>query len=236
MPFASYPTSPMQTLLPFVLLLAVACSAPSPTPAPVASTVDARPTHAPVFDKPVSMAEAKAIFDAAGVQPGQQLPKLVLLSLDGTPVDLDAMRAGRPMVLVTCSLTCNVARRQQREVAALQQRLGERAFVVMVYTIDAHPKSDACPYTGVEWVPQQNEADDVLVCQPTTLEERLALARRYAETLANGTTVLVDAMEDTAWIALGRAPNVGLAVGADGVVRARAGWFDAKALEAAFAQ
>jgi hypothetical protein len=60
MPFASYPTSPMQTLLPFVLLLAVACSAPSPTPTPVASTVDARPTHAPVFDKPVSMAEAKA--------------------------------------------------------------------------------------------------------------------------------------------------------------------------------
>lgn len=225
----------MQTFLPFAMLLVAACSAqpsretsPSSTP-----TADA---HKPVFDKPVSMAEAKAIFDAAGAQPGQPLPKLALLSLDGTPVDLEAMRAGRPMALVTCSLTCNVARRQQREVAALQQRLGERAFVVMVYTIDAHPKSDACPYTGVEWVPQQNEVDDVLVRQPRTLEERLALARRYAETLAKGTTVLVDTMDDAAWIALGRAPNVGLAVGADGVTLARAGWFDAKAIETALAK
>jgi hypothetical protein len=118
----------------------------------------------------------------------------------------------------------------------MQQRLGDRAVVVMVYTIDAHPKSDACPYTGVEWVPQQNEADDVLVRQPTTLEERLELARRYAKTLANGTTVLVDAMDDAAWIALGRAPNVGIAVGADGVVRARTGGFDGKAIEAALAK
>lgn len=226
----------MQTLFPFFLLLAVACSAPSPTPSPAERAADARPAHAPVFSKPVSMTEAKAIFDAAGVQPGQPLPKLALRSLGGASVDLEALRAGRPMALVTCSLTCNVARRQQREVAAMQQRLGERAFVVMVYTIDAHPKSDACPYTGVEWVPQQNEADGVLVRQPTTLEERLALARRYAETLAKGTTLLVDAMDDAAWIALGRAPNVGIAVGADGVVRARAGWFDGKAIEAALAQ
>ncbi len=226
----------MQTLLPFALLFAVACSAPSPTPTPAERTAEVRPTHAPVFEKPVSMAEAKAIFDAAGVQPGQPLPKLALRSLDGSPVDLDTLRSGRSMALVTCSLTCNVARRQQREVAAMQQRLGDRAVVVMVYTIDAHPKSDACPYTGVEWVPQQNEADDVLVRQPTTLEERLELARRYAKTLANGTTVLVDAMDDAAWIALGRAPNVGIAVGVDGVVRARTGWFDGKAIEAALAK
>jgi Iodothyronine deiodinase len=236
MSFESVPSPSMRWLLVCALFLAVSCSAPAPSPAATAREVVPRPAHKPVFDKPVSMAEAKAVFDAAGAQPGQPLPKLALLSLHGTPVDLDAMRAGRAMALVTCSLTCNVARRQQREVAALQQRLGERAFVVMVYTIDAHPKSDACPYTGVEWVPQQNEADDVLVRQPTTLEERLALARRYAETLAKGTTVLVDTMDDAAWIALGRAPNVGLAVGADGVTLCRAGWFDAKAIEAALAK
>lgn len=225
------------------LLLAFACSSPSPKPssepASRSGEVDSavtRKAHEPVFTKPVSMAEAKAVFDAAGVQPGQPLPKLALRSLDGTPVDLEALRAGRPMALVTCSLTCNVARRQQREVAALQQRLGDRALVVMVYTIDAHPKTDACPYTGVEWVPQQNETDDVLVRQPVTFDERLALARRYADSLAKGTTVLVDAMDDAAWIALGRAPNLGLAIGADGIVRARTGWFDAKAIEAALSR
>ena len=76
------------------------------------------------------MTEAKAIFDAAGVQPGQPLPKLALRSLGGASVDLEALRAGRPMALVTCSLTCNVARRQQREVAAKGKREPLRAAVL----------------------------------------------------------------------------------------------------------
>lgn len=209
-----------------ILLVASACAPlpPSATPPEVDRT--------PVFAKKrVSMAEASEQFQREGVQPGQALPELALLAVDGTPVDLDAMRAGRPMVLVTCSLTCNVARRSQTNVAALQQRLGERALVVMVYTIDAHPKTDASPYTGDEWVPSANENDGVLVRQPATLAERLALAQRYASTLAKGTTVLVDTMADSSWMALGRAPNVGVAVAADGVVLARSGWFDPAALE-----
>ncbi len=233
MQLASRPFPSMQTKLPFLVLFAAACSVPSPTPAIITGAAEVLPAHQPVFAQPVSMAEAKVVFDAAGVQPGERLPKLALRSLDGSLVDLETMRAGRPMVLVTCSLTCNVARRQQREVAALQQRLGERAFVVMIYTIDAHPRSDACPYTGVEWVPQQNESDDVLVRQPKTIEERLALARRYAESWAKGTNLLVDAMNDAGWVALGRAPNVGLAIGADGIVLARTGWFDGTVIEAA---
>lgn len=40
--------------------------------------------------------------------------------------------------------------------------------------------------------------------------------------------VLVEEMDDDAWHALGRAPNVGLCIDATGVVRARTGWFDAE--------
>ena len=177
------------------------------------------------------MAEANATFAAAGVQPGQPLPTFPLLELDGTPCDLRALQAGRPLLLVTCSLTCNVARRQQAKVTALQQRFADTVAIVMIYTIDAHPSGEPCPYTGTEWVPPANEQDDVLVGQPTTLAARLALAQRYARDWAGGTTrVLVDTMDDAAWHALGRAPNVGLCIDANGVVRARTGWFDAERL------
>lgn len=132
------------------------------------------------------------------------------------------------MVVVTCSLTCNIARGQQAAVAELQRRIGDRAAFVMVYTIDAHPKGDPSPYTGEEWVPPNNERDAVLVRQPKTMAERLALANEYHDRFAPGATILVDTMDDASWRALGEAPHVGLCIGADGIVTARTGWFDAK--------
>jgi len=208
------------------LLLLAACSAPPPA---------ATPRAAQPATEHLGFEQARAMFAARGVQPGQPLPKLSLVNLQGAPADLDALRGGQPLVLVTCSLTCNVARRQQANIDALRLRLRDRAAVVMVYTIDAHPVTDPCPYTGKEWVPPDNASDGVLVRQPTTLAERLALARRYADGWAKDTTVLVDTTDDASWRALGEAPNVGLLVGADGVVRERCGWFDAAAIERALA-
>ena len=106
-------------------------------------------------------------------------------------------------------------------------------MVLMLYTIEAHPNGAICPYTGSEWVPQANVEDQVLVGQPASLSERLALARRYAKEITAGTPVLVDAIGDPSWRALGEAPNLGLAVSAEGAVLARTGWCDVVALEQA---
>jgi hypothetical protein len=103
----------------------------------------------------------------------------------------------------------------------------------MLYTVEAHPQGDPCPYTGEEWVPPDNRRDDVLVRQPTTLADRLALARRYAADWAKATPVFVDTIDDASWRALGQAPNVGLLVDRDGTVRERQGWFDGEAMAAA---
>lgn len=208
------------------MLLLGACAAAPATPAPPAASTSAR----------LGFEQARALFAGRGVQPGQALPPLRVYDLDGAPVDLAALRAGRPLVVVTASLTCNVARRQQPVVDALRQRWSGRAAVVVVYTIEAHPAGDPCPYTGEPWVPPANERDDVLVRQPTTMAERLVLARRYAADWARGTTVLVDAPDDAAWHALGQAPHLGLLVGADGVVCLRQGWFDGPAIEAELAR
>lgn len=215
-----------------LLFLSACSSAPPGTPASACAPAPAAPSPPFAGQRP-SMQQAAARFAALGVQPGQPLPPLSLVGLDGQAVDLEAFRNGRPMVLVTCSLTCNIARRQQVPLAELRRRWGDAVAFVTVYTIEAHPKTDPSPYTGDEWVPLGNERDGVLVRQPAQLPDRLALANRYASDWAGGVPVLVDTMDDASWKALGEAPNVGLAVDARGVVVARTGWFDPQAIAAA---
>lgn len=211
----------------------------------------------PASDK-IGFEEARKMFESHGVQPGQPLPHLSLVDLDGKQASIEAIRAAhpsKPLVLVTCSLTCNVARRRQPDIASLRESLrspeagkaagtdaAPAAEVVMIYVIDAHPKGDPCPYTGKEWVPKDNERDQVLVRQPVKLSERLELARQYrdrfdqpARSSETGgpnehTIILVDTMDDASWNAIGPAPNLGLLVDKNGIVRLRQGWFEPKAM------
>jgi hypothetical protein len=179
----------------------------------------------------IGFEEARKTFESRGVQPNQPLPALSLVDLQGKPTSIaDAQRA-RPLVLVTASLTCNVARRNQTDVNAVREHYGEKVAVVVVYTIDAHPKGDMCPYTGKEWVPKDNERDKVLVPQPLDLQQRLTLARQFSDRYAKGVTVVVDSMDNASWKALGEAPNLGLLVDRAGTVKLRQGWFERAGME-----
>jgi len=180
--------------------------------------------------KRIGMEEARAMFASRGVQPGQALPPLSLVTLDGQPTSISQIQDGRPMVVATASLTCNIARRQQRGLDDLRKRFGDSVAVVVIYTIDAHPKGDPCPYTGEEWVPKDNERDEVLVRQPENQEQRLALAREYQRRFSDNALLLVDTPDNASWLALGSAPNLGLLVDGTGVVRVRQGWLDTEAM------
>lgn len=186
--------------------------------------------------KRISMEDARTMFASRGVQPGQSLPPLSVTDLNGQPASVPALQGSRPMVLVTASLTCSVARAQQAAVDDLRARYGTLIAVVVLYTIEAHPKGDPCPYTGEEWVPKVNEKDSVLVRQPSSQAERLLLAGEYQKRFSSEAVVVVDTMDNASWLALGQAPNLGLVVDAKGIVRAREGWFDAAATEAALAE
>jgi len=200
--------------------------------AAMALTSCASPDHAK--DR-IGFEAARAMFASRGVQPGQPLPALSLVDLDGKSVTISSLQNGRPMAIVTASLTCNVARRQQNDVDALARRHGDSLPVVVIYTIEAHPQGDPCPYTGKEWVPGDNVRDDVLVPQPKTLEERLALARQNRQRFSDNAVVLVDTIDNASWIALGQAPNLGLLVDSNGIVISRQGWFDANTMDKAIA-
>lgn len=175
--------------------------------------------------------EARKMFAERGPQSGQPLPNLSLVDLNGKPASIKTIQGDRPLVLVTVSLTCNVARRVQPQVDELAKRFGKEAAIVVVYVIDAHPKGDPCPYIGKEWVPKDNEKDNVLVPQPTDMAQRLALAKQFHDRFGPGTQILVDTMDNASWMALGQAPNLGLLIDSKGIIRLRQGWFDAKTME-----
>lgn len=70
----------------------------------------------------------------------------------------------------------------------LHRRFRDRAEVVFVYIAEAHATD--------EWQLPANLDEDVLVAQHTTLEDRLAAARRGVERLRLTMPVLVDGMDD----------------------------------------
>lgn len=190
--------------------------------------IDQSRAPAPVVLSPKqrSYGAAGEVFAARGPQAGQRLQSAWVVGLDGLPVDLRTIGAGRPTVIVTASFSSNVARRSQAGLELLHERFGDSVQFVTLYTLEAHPSVDLSPYSGTEWVPAENVTDDALVRQPTVMFERMELARRYQQQLDVRTLVVVDPMDNVGWRTLGMGPNLAVIVDADGVVAARQGWFD----------
>lgn len=157
----------------------------------------------------------------------------VVYTATAEAVSLHQLWADRPALIVTGSLTCPPSRIFNPALNRLQQQFGSRAHVCLLYVIDAHPADSACPYTGTEWLTEDNEADGLFVSQPVTLDERMALARRFAERVQLETAVYVDGMDNAGWDALGRSPNMAALIGTDGRCRFYQAWLMPDALAAA---
>jgi ankyrin repeat protein len=172
-------------------------------------------------------------FDKVGPQVGDQLADLQMRSMKGEEQRLSDAWRGGPALLVTSSLTCPKSRSRWPELKAISEKYGDKLNVVIVYVIEAHPVGSICPYKGVEDVTPENERDGILRKQPVTLEDRLELAQEFKRYLRIGLPIYVDDVKNEAWKAVGAAPNLALLVDKNGVVAARAGWFEGKVLEKA---
>lgn len=192
------------------VILALAVSAPAALPA---DHSDAPPME----------------FTDAGAQVGQQLPNLPLIELDGTASrmgDLWLQQGGDGTLLITSSYTCPKSRSKLRMVEMLAEAVSSHVSVQIIYVIEAHPVGDVSPYLGREEVTAENRREGILCRQPTTMQERLALAGKFKRLLHSDLPIHVDPMNDPAWRALGGGPNMGVLVDRSGVVIARQGWFD----------
>jgi hypothetical protein len=187
-------------------------------------------SSAPALAAPVLRDGGALTFDDKGAKVGEQLPDLTVYTLEGKPTAFSKAWGG---VVMTASLTCPKSREKYPDLQNLTTSLGGKGHVAILYVIEAHPDRDLSPYKGIIDVTPANQRDGILFRQPTTLEDRLKLARAFHERfkIPSEIEVYVDGMSNEAWRQVGGGPNMGLVVGQNGVVWKRQGWFDAATLK-----
>ena len=118
-----------------------------------------------------------ARFTPDALAPGQLLPDRTLVRQDGEQISLRNLAAGRPVVLVTGSLTCPLSISALPVFTKLSRRYGDRVAFGFIYTREAHPGEN--------------------VGQPSTMEVKMAHARQLQEAHGVDWPVLVDDLEGT---------------------------------------
>ncbi|MCX7396713.1 MAG: deiodinase family protein [Planctomycetales bacterium] len=106
----------------------------------------------------------------------------------GEPIRLSDRIGQKPIVLVFGNFTCGPFRSMYPSVEAVHERQKENADFLMVYVREAHPTNG--------WAMKSNEKVGVSVTQPTTLDERRAVAEQCAAKLKPSMPLLVDDVND----------------------------------------
>lgn len=164
------------------------------------------------------------------LQPGQPVAAAPVCTLDGEQLNLADCWDSRPCLIVCGSLSCPPSRVFNPAIEQIRAGWSDALRVRILYVIDAHPHGDLCPYTGTDWLTADNETANIRIAQPTSMDERLQVARRYVELLQLSCPVIVDEMDNAAWHALGRSPNSATVIGSDGRVLFWQDWFRPEAL------
>ena len=194
-------------------------------PVPTKSTAHPLPTasNSPAFN----MADAAKKWETQGVQVGEHVDDLSIYSLEGKGTRLSKLWKNRPVLLVTASLTCPIARGSCPHLQSIIDANDPEVRVVLLYTIEADPQTDASPYSpGREWITPENERSNILHRQPKTLEDRLLLANAMNDRLKSLAPMFVDGMDNAVWKSLGGGPNMALLIDTSGRVVAKQGWLD----------
>jgi hypothetical protein len=224
-----------------LLLLGVAAAGPMHGAPPGGDSRDANMTPEQIARRETIRARTLDDFEKNGVVPGQSVPDLDVVTLDGSPTTLSKLWEEKPTLLVTASLTCGRARERQPWVEEIAKKYAGRLNVAVLYTIEAHPIIDPSPYA--EYSPEYenparpgeraggNIAKGLDRRQPTDLETRQRLAEEYKDLLRVDVPIVVDPMTNAGWEALGGGPNMGFLIGRDGKVEVKHGWFDGETMD-----
>jgi hypothetical protein len=133
---------------------------------------------------------------------GSQLLALHGTTLQGHPVDPKQFQ-GKFLVIQVGSLTSPRYRASIPAARALKERFGNRIQLVTIYTREAHPSGATSPFASSVWVPQANVRDAVLVSDSQTLNQRYDRAKALNNHWGDLSFMVVDAVENELWQALG---------------------------------
>ena len=141
--------------------------------------------------------------EIGSLQPGPalntQAPDFTLSTLDGTPVQLSQEIGDKPVVLVFGNFTCGPFRSHAGNLERLTKQYGDRAKFFLIYVREAHP-SDG-------WWSLGNRRFGIDLTQPTTTEERQAVAGRCQKHLQLAIPFLVDNIDDAVGSLYSGMPN-----------------------------
>jgi hypothetical protein len=169
------------------------------------------------------------------LQPGEHAPELILHGIEGNEQPLSRCWDKQPALLVTMSLSCGQSRRHARPLRRLSQRFEPSLNTVIIYVIEPHPIDSLSPYADRIWVTTKNEIAGIRCAQPRTMEGRIDLALQLRRRFRLSTAMLIDALDDRAWRALGRAPNLAILVHPGGRIALTQGWFEPQEMTRAVA-
>jgi hypothetical protein len=156
-------------------------------------------------------------FRSPGV--GDTIPDFTLFTAEGTAVRAsDELARGTPLVMIAGSYSCPLFRDRLDSLNALVQRHGPAITVLVVYTVEAHPEADSCPYTDMRWPAGLVENDPVHCRQPATYGERREIVRTMLDTLSIVPRVVIDGPSNPWWWTFGPAPNNAYLIDTNGVV------------------
>jgi alkyl hydroperoxide reductase subunit AhpC len=132
--------------------------------------------------------------EIGSLQPGPKVdesaPDFTLKTNDGkAEITLSRLLGPKPVVLIFGSFTCGPFRSQSGNIEKLYRRYKDRATFVMVYVRDAHPTDG--------WRMESNDRVGAVTAQPTTYDERAAVAQKCGRVLNLGFPMLVDTIDDS---------------------------------------
>ena len=156
----------------------------------------ARPMAGGSSGRPSKAMLVRGLFrqEIGSLQPGPKVdesaPDFTLKTNDGkAEITLSRIVGPRPVVLVFGSFTCGPFRSQSGNIEKLYSRYKDRATFVMVYVRDAHPTDG--------WRMESNDRVGAVTAQPTTYDERVAVAQKCGRLLNLGFPMLVDTIDDS---------------------------------------
>ena len=165
-----------------------------------------------------------------GPKIGTEAPDFTLKTAEDQSIQVSALWAKKPTVILTGSHTCPVFRGKVSDIERLAKEFAGRVSFLLVYTIEAHPKGSPSPYSGKEWITPKNEQEGILLPQPADQAARVKLAQACIAREKLTVPVVVDTMENTVWKAYGSAPNCAYIIGTDGKIADAQPWMEAKRL------
>ncbi len=222
------PTQTLTLTLSFLLLCEQFTSLHAQEPSLLPSIgVDALPNDsAPVCPIPMAL-DRDSGFEEAGLEEGTIIPDFILYDIDGTPFNATStLGEGKPLLIVNGSYTCPVFREKLSTINRIVQDFKDELTVAIVYTVEAHPRTDTSVYFGYVNTGKANKDEGVLYRQPRTYGERKAVAADMLQALTIDAPVYLDGPCNNWWEVFGHAPNNAYLIDRDGRIVAKHGWFD----------